>query len=66
MNMRRDRNKPRELTPQVKANVTRIDAIWSESRKRFGAGGPFLSAHSRMPTRCMPRWCRALRATQFR
>ena len=21
---------------------SRIDAIWSESRKRFGAGGPFL------------------------
>ena len=42
MNMRRDRNKPRELTPEVKANVDRIDAIWSESRKRFGAGGAFL------------------------
>jgi glutathione S-transferase len=42
MNMRRDRSKPRELTPQVKANVDRIDAIWSETRARFGAGGPFL------------------------
>jgi glutathione S-transferase len=42
MNMRRDRNKPRELTPEVKANVERIDAIWSECRSRFGAGGPFL------------------------
>jgi glutathione S-transferase len=42
MNMRRDRGKPRELTPQVKANVERIDALWSESRSRFGAGGPFL------------------------
>ena len=42
MNMRRDRGKPRELTPQVKANVDRIDAIWSETRARFGAGGPFL------------------------
>jgi glutathione S-transferase len=42
MNMRRDRNKPRELTPQVQANVDRIDTIWSETRSRFGAGGPFL------------------------
>ena len=42
MNMRRDRNKPRELTPQVQANVDRIDAIWSQSRARFGTGGPFL------------------------
>lgn len=42
MNMRRDRNKPRELTEPVKANVQRIDAIWSECRSRFGAGGPFL------------------------
>jgi glutathione S-transferase len=42
MNMRRDRNKPRDLTPEVKANVARIDAIWTESRSRFGAGGPFL------------------------
>lgn len=42
MNMRRDRNKPRELTEPVKANVARIDAIWSEARARFGAGGAFL------------------------
>ena len=42
MNMRRDRSNPRELTPQVKANVERIDAIWSGTRARFGAGGPFL------------------------
>lgn len=42
MNMRRDRGKPRELTPQVKANVDRIDTVWSESRSRFGHGGPFL------------------------
>jgi glutathione S-transferase len=42
MNMRRDRNKPRELPEPVMANVARIDAIWSEARSRFGAGGPFL------------------------
>ena len=42
MNMRRDRGKVRELTPQVQANVDRIDAIWSETRSRFGSGGPFL------------------------
>jgi glutathione S-transferase len=34
--------KKRDLTPQVAENVRRIDAIWSECRKRFGAGGPFL------------------------
>jgi glutathione S-transferase len=42
MNMRRDRSKPRELTPQVKANVDRIDALWTEARSRFGKSGPFL------------------------
>jgi len=42
MNMRRDRSKPRELTPPVQANVERIDAIWSDCRSRFGAGGTFL------------------------
>jgi glutathione S-transferase len=34
--------KRRELTPEVAANVERIDAMWSECRARFGAGGPFL------------------------
>ena len=32
----------RELTPEVEANVRRIDALWMECRARFGAGGPFL------------------------
>jgi glutathione S-transferase len=32
----------RELTPQALANVSRIDAIWTDCRTRFGAGGPFL------------------------
>jgi glutathione S-transferase len=31
-----------ELAPAVKANVTRIDAMWTDCRARFGAGGPFL------------------------
>jgi glutathione S-transferase len=32
----------RDLTEEVAANVTRIDAMWSDCRERFGAGGPFL------------------------
>lgn len=28
--------------PAVEADVRRIDAIWAECRKRYGAGGPFL------------------------
>lgn len=32
----------RTLTPDAVANVRRIDAMWSECRTRFGAGGPFL------------------------
>jgi glutathione S-transferase len=34
--------KPRELTPGAAANVARIDAMWTDCRNRFGAGGPFL------------------------
>jgi glutathione S-transferase len=34
--------KPRELPPEVVVNVARIDAMWSDCRARFGAGGPFL------------------------
>jgi glutathione S-transferase len=34
--------KKRELSAEVAANVRRIDAMWSDCRKRFGAGGPFL------------------------
>ena len=41
MNMRR-MGKPRDLTPEVAADVRRIDALWTDSRARFGAGGPFL------------------------
>src|SRR3954468_16957373 len=42
MNMRRDRTRPRSLTPEVEANVRRIDEIWSGARARFGQGGAFL------------------------
>lgn len=42
MNMARDPKKPRPLPPEVQANVERIDAIWTDARKRFGQGGPFL------------------------
>jgi glutathione S-transferase len=29
-------------TPQVLADIARIEAIWRQTRARFGAGGPFL------------------------
>lgn len=32
----------RELTPEAAENVRRVDAMWSDCRARFGAGGPFL------------------------
>lgn len=41
MNVRRP-VKARALDPAAAADVARIDAIWSEARARFGAGGPFL------------------------
>ncbi|MEX0752791.1 MAG: glutathione S-transferase family protein [Xanthobacteraceae bacterium] len=34
--------KPRELTPEVEADVARIDTMWSECRARYGKAGPFL------------------------
>jgi glutathione S-transferase len=34
--------KARELTPEVMANVRRIDAMWTDCRKRYGKGGAFL------------------------
>jgi glutathione S-transferase len=30
------------LAADVQANIVRIDAMWSDCRARFGAGGPFL------------------------
>jgi glutathione S-transferase len=41
MNMARPARK-RELDADAAANVMRIDAIWSDCRKRFGGGGQFL------------------------
>jgi glutathione S-transferase len=32
----------RELTPEVTANVQRIEAMWKDCRTRFATGGPFL------------------------
>jgi len=34
--------KRRAVTAEVAANISRIDAMWSACRARFGAGGPFL------------------------
>ena len=41
MNMSARRCK-RELSAEAQANAGRIDAMWTECRRRFGAGGPFL------------------------
>jgi glutathione S-transferase len=41
MNMRRP-VRHRAPTPEVADNVSRIEAMWTDCRKRFGAGGPFL------------------------
>src|SRR6185295_10349800 len=30
------------LSEDAKANVTRIQAIWADCRRRYGKGGPFL------------------------
>jgi glutathione S-transferase len=34
--------RPVTLSPDAKANVTRIEEIWRECRARYGAKGPFL------------------------
>ena len=34
--------KKRDLTPDVSANVRRIDAMWTDCRMRLGGDGPFL------------------------
>lgn len=31
-----------EITVPLRANIDRIETIWSEARARFGAGGPYL------------------------
>ncbi|MBL0142850.1 MAG: glutathione S-transferase family protein [Betaproteobacteria bacterium] len=30
------------MTPQVRANIDRIERLWTEARSRFGSGGDFL------------------------
>ena len=30
------------MSPQVQANIDRIETLWAEARRRFGAAGPFL------------------------
>jgi glutathione S-transferase len=43
MNLRRARRPPpRALSDEVRANVSRIEAIWNECRKLHGKTGPFL------------------------
>jgi glutathione S-transferase len=37
--------KKHELSPEAQKNAVRIDALWSDCRARFGAGGPFLFGH---------------------
>jgi glutathione S-transferase len=41
MNMRRA-VKRRDLTPEVLADIARLEIAWSDARERFGAGGDFL------------------------
>ena len=41
MNMRRP-VRARELTPDVAAEVARIEAAWALARQKFGTGGSFL------------------------
>jgi glutathione S-transferase len=41
MNMWRPPAK-KDLSPDAQANVARIQAIWTETRAKYGAGGPFL------------------------
>ena len=34
--------KPKALSDDAKANVARIDELWTDCRTRYGSGGPFL------------------------
>jgi glutathione S-transferase len=38
----RARNRHVALTPALAADIARIDAIWNDCRRRFGADGPWL------------------------
>ena len=52
MNMRRP-VKPHALVADAAADVARIEAIWSDCRKRLGQAARFSMVHSARPTRCM-------------
>jgi len=38
----RARNRRTVLTPGLEADIDRVDEIWNDCRRRFGAGGPWL------------------------
>ena len=56
----------RQLEPDAKADVARIETIWAECRSRFGAGGRFFMELSERQTPCMPRLSRASIPTPLR
>ena len=41
MNLGRD-GRPIKLTPEVDADIARVEHLWESARDRFGAGGPYL------------------------
>ena len=38
----RARNRHTPMTPALEADIDRVDEIWNDCRRRFGAGGPWL------------------------
>ena len=38
----RSRHPGKGMTPEVRANIDRIEQLWGQARSRFGAGGEFL------------------------
>ena len=42
MNLGRDRPLRDGITPEVQADLDRIERLWSEARAEHGAGGPYL------------------------
>jgi glutathione S-transferase len=38
----RARNRHTPMTPGLEADIDRVDEIWNDCRRRFGAGGPWL------------------------
>jgi glutathione S-transferase len=59
----RARNRRVPLTPQLQADIARIDEIWSGCRERHGTRGGCCSVISALPTPCSPRSFFAFRAT---